>query len=459
MKPLLKNTGLLFVIILYATGCSKADFLNAKPNSSIVIPGTLAELRGMLDYTTVFTNSPGLGEISADNYYLLFPDWQALSFTERSSHIWDADLYGNQRQVNDWTLPWQQVLYCNIVLEQLDKNPPRSTERNEWNDIKGTALFSRAWAYAALLQHFAPAFDSTSMNTDPGVPIRTGTDVHRYEQRATVKAGYDQVSRDLAAAIPLLGKAVPPVAKNRPSQPAAYALLARTCLLTRQFQLAAAYADSCLSLYNVLIDYNTVSVTAVTPFDRSNPETLYFCQAISDYSILFTSSATVLADTNLYRSYAGNDLRRSLFFRTISGNSIGYKRGYSGTVLAFTGLATDEVLLIRAEAQARLGNTLAAMNDLNSLLVKRWKNGTYNPVTAVGASDALAKILAERRKELPWRGLRWLDLKRLNKEGYQLTLSRNLNGQLYTLAPNSQRYVFAIPADEIALSGIAQNPR
>lgn len=459
MKKIIKYIPLLFSIIQYTTGCSKQDFLDVKPNSSIVIPNTVSDLRGMLDYTTVFTNSPGLGEIATDNYYLLFPDWQALSFTERSSHTWEADLYGNLRQVNDWNIPWQQILYCNIVLEQLDKNPPRNTDLAEWQNIRGSALFCRAWAYAALLQHFAPAFDSATMSTDLGVPLRTNTDVHQYLQRASLQAGYDQVFRDLTEAVPLLGKTAPAVAKNRPSCPAAYALLARTCLFTRQFQRAAGYADSCLGLYNVLIDYNSISASAVTPFDRSNAESIYFCQALNDYSILFASSATVLADTTLYRSYATNDLRRSLFFRTISSSSIGYKRGYGGTVLAFTGLATDEVLLIRAEAQARLGNTAAAMYDLNTLLVKRWKTGTYTPLSAISPADALAKILAERRKELPWRGLRWLDLKRFNKEGYNITLTRNLNGQSYSLAPNSPRYVFAIPSDEIALSGITQNQR
>lgn len=459
MKALLKNTGLLFVIILYATSCSKQNFLDAKPNSSIVVPNALSDLRGMLDYTMVFTNSPGLGEVATDNYYLQFPDWQALSFIERSSHTWETDLYGNQRQVNDWNIPWQQIFYCNIVLEQLDKSPPRTTDLAEWKDIRGTALFSRAWAYAALLQHFAPAFDSSSMGTDLGVPIRTGTNVHQYEQRASLQIGYDQVFHDLTDALSLLGNAVPVIAKNRPSRPAVYALLARACLFTRQFQQAACYADSCLSLYNKLIDYNTISTISITPFDRSNAESIYFCQAISDYSILFTSSATVLADSVLYRSYAANDLRKSILFRTISGNNIGYKRGYGGTILAFTGLATDEVLLIRAEALARLGNTSDALNDLNTLLVKRWKTGSYIPLTANTAADALTKILAERRKELPWRGLRWPDLKRLNKEGYNITLTRNLNGQSYSLPPNSPRYVFAIPADEIALSGIAQNPR
>jgi hypothetical protein len=100
------------------------------------------------------------------------------------------------------------------------------------------------------------------------------------------------------------------------------------------------------------------------------------------------------------------------------------------------------------------------MNDLNQLLRARWLKGTFVSFTAVNPSDALSQILKERRKELIFRGLRWSDLKRLNKESpFVTTLSRSLNGQTYTLPPNSNLYVFPIPPAEIQLSGIQQNPR
>jgi len=47
----------------------------------------------------------------------------------------------------------------------------------------------------------------------------------------------------------------------------------------------------------------------------------------------------------------------------------------------------------------------------------------------------------------------------LNKEGASLTLYRKINGQSYTLEPNSYLYTLPIPPDEISLSGISQNKR
>jgi len=80
-------------------------------------------------------------------------------------------------------------------------------------------------------------------------------------------------------------------------------------------------------------------------------------------------------------------------------------------------------------------------------------------MVAIDAADALQKVLTERRKQLVMRFVRWMDIKRLNKEGASITLKRIINGQLYSLPPNSNLYALAIPEDVIVLSGIQQNPR
>lgn len=438
--------------------CSKKEFLEKKPNSGIIIPTSLEELRWLLDNTNIFTFSPGLGELSADNYYLSSTNWLAANLLERNAYSWEKDLYASIRQNSDWSVPYQQVLYANIVLEQCEKIKPLQSEQPLLNDIKGSALFLRAYAFTSLLQHFAPAYHPQTATTQLGIPLRTSTDINKIFTRSSLKQGFDQVETDLATAVRLLSLQQPITEKNRPSKAAAYGLLARVCLYTKQYDRALLFADSSLQLYRSLIDYNTISATAVTPFPRSNDETIYYCQA-NNYSLLQTISAVAWADTTLYRSYATNDLRRNIFFRSISGNDIGFKRGYSGTVFVFTGLATDEIYLIRAEAYARAGNTQAAMTDINTLLAKRFRIGTFQPLTAINANDALNKVLTERRKELVWRGHRWLDLKRFNSEGASISLIRVLNGNTITLPPNSPLYTLPIPAEEIEQSQIQQNPR
>ena len=75
------------------------------------------------------------------------------------------------------------------------------------------------------------------------------------------------------------------------------------------------------------------------------------------------------------------------------------------------------------------------------------------------AESALQVVLDERRKELVMRGLRWMDLKRLNAQGANIVVSRGFNGQTVSLLPNDPRYALPIPEDIIQLSGIPQNER
>jgi hypothetical protein len=57
------------------------------------------------------------------------------------------------------------------------------------------------------------------------------------------------------------------------------------------------------------------------------------------------------------------------------------------------------------------------------------------------------------------RGLRWMDIKRLNKDGAKITLTRNVEGNTYTLPPNDLRYALPIPEEVISLTGMPQNIR
>mgnify|MGYP003655850958 FL=1 len=72
----------------------------------------------------------------------------------------------------------------------------------------------------------------------------------------------------------------------------------------------------------------------------------------------------------------------------------------------------------------------------------------------------MSKILMERRKELLFRGIRWVDLKRLNQEAESAeTLERKYNELNPILAPEDTRYTFLIPPAEINLNPMPQNNR
>src|SRR5690606_20155507 len=102
--------------------------------------------------------------------------------------------------------------------------------------------------------------------------------------------------------------------------------------------------------------------------------------------------------------------------RVNANGTVTFKGSYMGNSSLYNGLSLNEVYLMKAEANARRNNIEVAMASLNTLLEKRWVAGTFTPSVISSKEEALQLILAERRKELLMRGLRWIDIKRLNKE-------------------------------------------
>jgi hypothetical protein len=387
--------------------------------------------------------------------------WQGLDAREHNAYLWTKDIFQGQGLVEDWDIPYKQVFYANVVLEGLAGITMDNVNRQQWQNEQGAALFIRAYAFYNLAQLFAPVYDSQTAAADPGIPLRLHSDIKDPSVRASVKETYEQIIAGLRQASALLPAAVPMANRNRPSKPAALAMLARVCLSMRAYEQAGLYADSALQAYSTLIDYNTLSSESYLPFTRLNAETLYqsnfltYTQALA--AIVFQGC---IVDSALYRSYAPGDLRRSIFYLINGEGQPNMKGGYAGIIYPFSGLATDELYLARAECAARAGQTSQALDDLNTLLLHRCQPGTFVPLTSTTPVAALDTILAERRKELAFRGLRWTDLRRLNKEGRNITITRQLNGVLYQLAPNSPLYTLPIPPDIIGFNpNMKQNPR
>lgn len=464
------KTGIVALTIILATelvGCNKKDFLETRPSTDLFIPTTLDDFQALLDNEPVMNDAPVLGELSADNYYLPYNFWNGLNTKEKNAYTWQPDVFMGLDNISDWNVPYKQVFYANVTLEGLSKLTITNSNEERWKELKGAALFARAYAFYNVAQIFAPIYNATRASYELGIPLRLAAGVDEISVRATLKETYDKIIGDLQEASQLLSSAVPYNNRNRSSKPAAYALLARTYLSMDDYVNAKLYADSCLLSYNKLNDYRKCSITSNTPFTKYNEETIFQSRFVASSTNTIGTNVlkavtvpSCIVDSSLYRSYDLNDLRRAIFFTTnMATGNMNPKGGYTGNIFLFTGLAIDEVYLIRAECQARLGHITEAMNDLNTLLENRWKENTFVPFTASNSVDALQIILRERRKELPFRGLRWTDIRRFNKTDSSIVLKRILNGEEIILPPKDLRYTMLIPQEVINLSGISQNPR
>ena len=450
----------LLFLFLALDACKKQDqFLDAIPNQSLAVPASLADCQSLLDNENVFNSycDPALGYLSTDDYFVFSSAWELDVPVGRNAYIFAKDIYAGTLNYNDWIQPYLQVYYANTALSVLDGLQVAPAQAGLLAQTRGIALFYRSYAFYNLLQTYAMPYDSLSSATDPGIPLRLSPDINQHETRATVLECYQQILNDLKTALGLLP--VSPLRITQPSQWAANALMARIYLSISQYDNAYHYANACLSQNNVLTDYNTLIPGSFTINDSYLAEDIYH-SSLNGYYI---GGSRAQVDSNLYRAYDSNDLRKTAFFRVRTSDGTLIFRGtydvFNGN--RYSGLATDEIYLIRAEASARQGNIQAAMNDLNLLLQNRYITGTFIPLTASTQEEALNLILAERRKELVFRGsLRWTDLRRFNKDpALQVTVTHLINGITYTLAPNDPRYAMPIPDQEVQLTGIPQNPR
>lgn len=420
--------------------------MDIRPNSSIIMPKTVADFERLLEYDAV-TSTPALPHLGGDEYFLSdYAAWQSLfSNTQKNAYIWEKDIYGVDNQIMDWNYPYQGIFYCNSVLDHISA----LDNLEDRNRIEGWALFARAYLFHSLAVTFAGTYDRLTAMSEPGIPLKLSSDINIQEQRSTLERTYAQIIQDALKAADLLPNERPSTSKNHPSKAASYSLLARIYLNMGDHNNAYLYANKALDLYDMLTDYNNLDISLETPFTSYSEEIIYLSRQIPAYSTSsYGRSTTYGVNENQLNLYQSNDLRFPVYFLK---NEIGNYRIKSINLpllgRPFTGLAVDELYLIMAECSARDHKKEEALSHLNQLLATRMKAGTFMPLDGDG-KNVLDLVLLERRKCLVWRGLRWVDLKRLNKDGAGITLSRELNGEIYTLTPNDPRWIFPIPSEE-----------
>lgn len=456
---IIPTLSLFFLAFLLGSCKKQQEWLEIKPNLNNITPERINEFQALLDFESNYTSKGTLTVMSAAPFYLTDAEFNAIEVGFiRNAYTWNKQIFEG-KSTSDWGTNYSLIAIANICLEGIAKIPVTQLNQNPYNQVKGTALFLRANSYLNLLEAFAKPYNANTADKDLGIVLKLTSSLDERVERSSVKKCYDQIISDLNEAAKLLPGQT--TVQIRPTSIAAKALLARTYLLLENWTLAAQMATEALSVNSFLIDFNTISTSATIPFpslQNKNPEVIFYTEMTS--GLEYGSNGSFI-DSTFYQSYHNNDLRKLIFYRVFNNKPI-FKGYYTGrTITPFGGIAINELYLIRAEALARLNEYSNAMSVLNSLLIKRWRTGTFVPLTANNAEDALSKIITERRKELPFTGhLPWMDLRRLNKDNrFARTLKRTIMGKEYILLPNSPNYVLPIPDEEIRFSGIPQNER
>ncbi len=454
---------LLYAAVLILVSSCSGSFLEVKTDKSLVIPYRIEDYQAILDdaFRTMNTKaSIVLGTIAGDEIQV--DEQQLANLTpvhQRNAYLWKkGDLFEGE-QSDDWNFGYRRILYANQVIEGIQKIKPNNGQLDAWNNVRGSALFFRAFNYYQLAQLFCEVYDEKNAKSQLGLPLRTEPDITLKIPRSTLQQTYDLILKDLNEAEELLP--IEPFIKQRPSRLAVSALRARIYLQLRRYDLALAEANGALSRKSTLLDFNTV------PFDPNSFATLQPLAAVNPEIIFdFSGSIPEIQRIGLYcinqryfDKYQEGDLRKKLFFKDFNNFKIFIGSiSFSGGPLY--GFAVDELQLIAAECEARLGNLNKALDWINTLRKNRFEKNTDYELHSRNKNEVINWILEERQRELVFRGLRWEDLRRLNKEmEYPITLEKTFNSELIKIVPNDPRYVFPIPPNAIAIGGYEQNSR
>ncbi|WP_316821082.1 RagB/SusD family nutrient uptake outer membrane protein [Pedobacter gandavensis] len=461
----LYKSSLVLLVVLFSS-CDK--HLDVKPKG-IVIPGTLE------DYQALLSNTQEVSRTSNNSIYM--SDELALLDSYRAGAIGYAgnsaikaydfqdELYDASESDEDWRIAYRTLYICNTILSGLENN----TENNPAlrDQVKGEALVHRAFTNLTLVNEYAKHYSATA-DTDPGIPMPLKVDINALLPRVTVKTVYQQIEKDLLQAASIL-----PEKSNynyHPNKAAAYGTLARMYLYMGNWNRAYEYADKAFKINSFIYDYNTFAYSVPdnkttgqllgypnVNLDKKHIVLMKFSNKAGGFNYFFTFSNEQKA------LYGPEDLRLELASTPRNYSGTKYPDGSLGIMdlkgpydYNNSGITTQEMLLIRAEANARLGNTASALADLEILREKRIKTVNYSKLSAASPEEVIDLVLKERRLELAFSSARLIDIKRGNLEGRNISIVHGKN----TLPANDPRFVLPIPSKVISLNpNIVQNPR
>lgn len=451
------------IVLLALSSCRK--YVEIEPQQVKVLKAT-SDYEQLLNYRNVMDAGWYYPQFSGDDVESRDDvSWQnALESTTSvylgAAYAWKADYFGADEEDNQWANLYKEVYYCNLVTDGVLSSQGGTDDQKK--AVYSAALVHRAFCFLSLVNMYARQYDPATAATEPGIPLQTEITIDNSLKRATVKQVYDRIVSDLKEAVPnLTGSSS--YAVTTASKAGAYAMLARTYQNMRDFTAAEAYADSALAIRGTLLDLNNYKGTAVSSFPKwlDNPEVILLKK-------VQTFKSTIPVSRSLLSLMGTNDLRYQIF--TVRSDSAGFavntERGYYGHKRASDGFMTQvgptvpEMMLIKAESEARAGRTSQAVGILNNLRRKRFTPGNYADLSASTPAEALQLVINERRFELFCTGMRWFDMRRYDIDGLTGTISKYYKGETFTITHGSNRYMYPIAPKYIRLNPeIEQNPR
>lgn len=319
-----------------------------------------------------------------------------------------------------WARFYERIAVCNSVLNDVE----RFKDDERYSQIKGEALFLRAFYYFYMVNIWGEPYDKNTAGVKLGVPLKTFPQIVDLDfSRNTVGECYQQIVDDVEAAVGYL-EGIYPSSTKRVGVQAARALLARVYLYMGEYENVIKYCDEVLDDVRNLavLDLNTVSVDDYHDIlkEEDCPEDIF--TATSGLTLRGSSGYRFTVSDDLVECYqeepgdwrwrGGNEDCHFFAYDLRSGIPIYSRIQIDAATYLFVGygLSFPEVYLNKAEAEAMLDKAGDAINTINVIRSRRIENPTS--IDGLSGEDLVKYIRRERRRELSFLYHRWFDLRR-----------------------------------------------
>lgn len=446
------NKLLIFFIFFTLISCKKQ--LDRQPYNAVsdelafkTVPDFDNAVRGMYRRMIGFVNTAASGNTPTSGYYagsngsdmIILPDLLAdnlitsqagrATFRETSRWIYDP----NNNVPTLFRDAYSIIRISNAILANINNGILSGAQKDNY---QGEALAVRAWMHFDLARMYckAPLDPTINPAVDFGMAYVTSLNAEALPARESIANTYNKIVADLVQAEALIS-GTNSVASGRWHRAAVAGLLAKVYLYMGRWQDAVDAATRSLNLNG-----NIGNMTDLANIwkDATNNGVLFKLRILDadritpGVSYSQTTGTAVKSEYvctyDLYQLYDTTDIRKTVYIQKspFSGVNQLHIAKYFGRVTGNKNtvdvkvLRVADVLLIRAEANAKLNNTVNAVTDLNTL-----KKNRYNPYIAYTFTNQpalLDEIWKERRLELAFEGDRFYDLKRRN-----LDVMRNPN--------------------------------
>lgn len=332
-----------------------------------------------------------------------------------------------------WQHSYAQIYAANAVIEGINNSTALS--ENQKKQLKGEALFIRSLLHFYLTNLYGevPYISSTNYKENSLV------------NRIPKEVIYENIIADLKMASNLIEITYIEPNRTRPNRSTIQALLARVYLYNGNYAEAANASSAVLnenSLYQIVTNLDLVflknSTSTIWQFSSgSNVSNTYEASTF----ILLAGPPTLFSLTEkVMNQFEEEDLRKIHWTKTITNGSEKWSFPFKYKLHNLTEstqensivFRMEEQLLIRAEARARQGETIGAIEDLNKI-----RNRAGLPNTSANTQQQIIEsIVKERQVEFFTEyGHRFFDLKRWNLLDSTLNtkLGWNSNDKLWPL--------------------------